>query len=1003
MGRIKEFFYKLRFLSKVKYFKRIQKALYSKLSVFQTIYYPEKYVVIQKKLIDLNIYQDLIEKHNDLERLVTQHNNKINLISRQIDDNIEKHSIVEILNNIDAYTLESLREISKVSFDLNNFSLKDSFPKKKEYISYVLSLGDIIDNYQNIKTQFSLIKEIENKTNSLPDKYLDADFKRAFQGFVNDQLYQIKKLGSKYYATPYIDGNIIELHNQKYIERHISDVIFDSLNGVSLDLEQRRAILSDPISNLTIAGAGAGKTLTICGKVKWLIEKCGISPQDILLLSYSKASAEDLDKKVSKISSALTVKTFHSLGLEILNRASGFKMAVEEQFKSYVKRYFDVEINGNTEVGKDMFQFLTLYLYSNVVDEKLYEDDGERYEELKKLDYITLKDRVSARGKDQLETIQKEYVKSYQELVIANWLYINGVNYEYEKSYEVVTSTIEKRQYTPDFYLSDYGIYIEHYGINKYGRAPQYTKAEEEKYLKGIEWKRRIHQNNNTVCIETFSYNFTEGNIFDVLKEELEKNGVELRPLTNEQIQASMNSIFEGRDLTSLMNLVTTFISLYKAQYSDETHFDQLSNNRFESKYETLRARLFLRICKNIYLYYISNLESQGKIDFDDMILKSIGALGKLSDYRYKYIIVDEFQDISQSRKSFLLKLIEHGSSKLFAVGDDWQAIYRFAGCDVEIFLKFKEIFKDAEINYITTTHRNSAELQEIIEPFITANPEQYKKHIQSAKHITKPISIVFHRNNRRRAFLSVLESISEENPAAKVLVLGRNRKDIDSIMGSDEVQVINYDRIICKRFDSMSITYKTVHQSKGLEEDYVILISGENARNGFPNKMEDDRMIEMVLGNSSSFPYAEERRLFYVAITRTRTRVYILSDKNRVSEFVKEIYDHIQIADSELAEDVKDSEKYLCPWCKSGKLVLRESANGDSRFYGCTNYPYCTYSINDFNAIKTNNRCPECNDFLVIRNGKNGKFIGCHNYPRCKYTRQIRDDIHRNSRIGFR
>ena len=142
-----------------------------------------------------------------------------------------------------------------------------------------------------------------------------------------------------------------------------------------------------------------------------------------------------------------------------------------------------------------------------------------------------------------------------------------------------------------------------------------------------------------------------------------------------------------GQEFNSLFNLIMTFLSLYKAQYPDKKGFEELRMYDFKFEYERKRTHEFLNICECVYDYYINEIRKQDKIDFDDMILQSINALNNTNDFKYKYIIVDEFQDISQSRKKFLQKLISHGNSKLFAVGDDWQAIYRFAGCDVNIFL----------------------------------------------------------------------------------------------------------------------------------------------------------------------------------------------------------------------------------------------------------------------------------------------------------------------------
>ena len=235
-------------------------------------------------------------------------------------------------------------------------------------------------------------------------------------------------------------------------------------------------------------------------------------------------------------------------------------------------------------------------------------------------------------------------------------------------------------------------------------------------------------------------------------------------------------------------------------------------------------------------------------------------------------------------------------------------------------------------------------------------------------------------------ALTKALEDIDKINSTAKVLVLGRNRRDIDTVI-SKEIQVIDYKTINHRDFPNLDITYSTVHGSKGLESDFVILVSGEDAQNGFPNKTEDDNVLNLLLGKKNDFAYAEERRLFYVALTRTKSIVYLLSEKGKSSEFVQEIKNKCFIMDDE--SEATASEEYRCPWCKSGYLVVRKAENGGKRFYGCSNYPYCSYTNDDMKSVYFNNRCPVCGDFLVVRNGKYGPFFGCHNFPRCKYKQQ--------------
>lgn len=233
-------------------------------------------------------------------------------------------------------------------------------------------------------------------------------------------------------------------------------------------------------------------------------------------------------------------------------------------------------------------------------------------------------------------------------------------------------------------------------------------------------------------------------------------------------------------------------------------------------------------------------------------------------------------------------------------------------------------------------------------------------------------------------ALSKALNDISIKNDTADVLVLGRNRRDIDSFI-CKEIQVIDYKTIFHADYPKLKISYSTVHGSKGLESDFVILISGEDAQNGFPNKTEDDNVLTLLLGKQNDFEYSEERRLFYVALTRTKSIVYLLSDKNKSSEFIKEIKDRCFIMTDE--SEVKNKNEYLCPWCKSGHLIVRKSEKDGRSFYGCSNFPYCTYTNYDMKAVYYNRRCPKCGDFLVVRKGTHGTFLGCHNYPRCNYT----------------
>lgn len=946
-------------------------------------------------------FANVVSAYNDYMQRVAIHNKHVLSVCDAYTSLIDKHPIAEILENILIYSKKTIEEYYKILNSSYEYVFANPCRHKEKYVSYKASIEEILRNYGIIKEQKSLIQRIDIELDNLPDIYIDPT--NDSTNALNNVLTLIDTYGTyerKYFKAPIIDENVIDRHNALFIERHLRDPIFDNVTGKNLDDEQRKAILCDAKSNLTIAGAGAGKTLTICGKVKYLLATGAAKENEILLLSYSRASANDLENKVSQIADNLTVETFHALGLKILTEVKGKKSAVEEQLKAYINQFFEEKLEENPRIANDIFQYFALYFYATPIYKKKYKNDGEIFNELKTSDFTTLKDRLRklSLNKDKHETLKKEFVKSNEELIIANYLFINGINYAYERPYEIDTSTPNKRQYTPDFYLIDYGIYLEHYGIDENGNAPQYDKEASEEYIRSIQWKRRIHGENKTKCLETYSYEFNDGTIFDRLKTRLLENGVEFRPLEQTDVFKALHNIHAEKDFSSLFNLVTTFISLYKAQFKDSSGFDELKKQFNDSLYNATRSRLFLDICKELYHYYMLSLRNSEKIDFDDMILQSTELLDFTQKFRYKYIIVDEFQDISQSRTKFLQKLIAHGNSKLFAVGDDWQAIYRFTGCDINVFLNFEKIFIGAKLNFITKTHRNSAELQEIAEPFITANPNQYKKHIKSALHQKNPVKIIYHNGNKADALTKALTDINAIATNAKVLVLGRNKHDIDAV-SCKKIQIHNYKTIKHADYPAFDLSYSTVHSAKGLECDFVVLISGEDAQNGFPNKTEDDAILTLLLGKESSFEYAEERRLFYVALTRTKHTVYLLADQSCPSIFIQEIKNKCFILEEESND--KEENEYSCPWCKSGHLVVKKSETTGKSFYGCSNYPYCCYTNNNMQAVHDNHRCPECGDFLILRRGKFGAFFGCHNYPYCKHTQQNVETKKRN-RIGF-
>ncbi len=923
-------------------------------------------------------YLDGINKHNaDVESL------------RIIIDSWNIKTVLDNPHKINSDYLEKYASASK------GLAAYKSLAKK--YKLFQEEVNEAAANLEVICRQYDLHEQYLALFDFPRGKYINLHTKRFIEAESNKIVLSALEEGKLYYYFDKHDklDSLVKAANEQFFEERLGNPLFDNINGRSLDDEQRRAVLTDEKSVLVVAGAGSGKTLTICGKVEYLLKECGVSPKDILLLSYSKKSADDLQIKISKINEGLTVGTFHKIGLEILKETRNKLFMVEDQYKAIIETYFREEMKKRPNMLQTILTYYGLYISATKHD-KRYTNEGDLYEDLKKADFKTLREQLLSFTNDinARETIKKELVKSFEEMAIANWYFINGIDYTYEAPYEYDVSTSNKRQYMPDFFLNGYHVYHEHYGINKDGEASQFNGFEESAYIEGMKWKKNIHESFQTDCIETYSYEFENGTIFEKLEKELKNRGIQFNPLTSDQIMEALDSIYESRLFISFINLTRTFLSLYKATYRDDTGFEELKNTVFRNMYEKHRASLFLDIIKDIYHYYIDYLNKEGKIDFDNMILQSTEELDHTNNFKFKYIIVDEFQDISISRMKFLKRLIKQGNSKLFAVGDDWQAIYRFSGCDLNIFLEFPKYFGDTAITKITTTHRNSQELQDIAGPFIKKNPEQFNKSINSERHLEHPVQIMLYFDKKYDAFLDVLSLIAKKDESASVLILGRNNKDFEDISVENRIykdQRASNDTktvIKCSDYPKMKLTFSTVHGSKGLEDDYVVLINADDGRTGFPNKMEDDELLDLVLSDKSEYEYAEERRLWYVALTRTRNYTYIIANVNNPSVFLQEIADQCLILNTGDFTDERTTE-VACPFCKTGKLVLRSKTNNGLPFFGCSNYPYCKYMINDSSAVIRNKRCPKCGDIMVLINGPRSLFYGCHNYPRCRYKEE--------------
>ena len=345
--------------------------------------------------------------------------------------------------------------------------------------------------------------------------------------------------------------------------------------------------------------------------------------------------------------------------------------------------------------------------------------------------------------------------------------------------------------------------------------------------------------------------------------------------IVNDYLSYIINEIFlsickniSDKDLSYFNNEITNFINLYKSYYTNSNYLDKITK-RTNNK--------LIKLINKIYYIYEDELNSQGLIDFNDMINLSIKLIKDKGLKRYyKYIIIDEFQDISISRYNLIKIIKESCNSKIFSVGDDYQSIYKFSGSNINMILKFKKYFGYTKIIKLDITYRNSYELIKVSTNFINKNKYQINKKIISNKHINKPIKIVYYIKNMNIKLKKILD-INKE-----FTILSRNNYDINYALDND----ITYDNNII--YNDKEYEYKTIHKSKGLEFENIIILKLDNTINGFPNKR-IDKLNRLILPKDK-YLYEEERRLFYVALTRSKNLVYLLVDKENPSIFVKEL-----------------------------------------------------------------------------------------------------------------
>jgi DNA helicase-4 len=818
----------------------------------------------------------------------------------------------------------------------------------------------------------------------------------------------------------------VNRHNLDYIEKakvqekHYLDNILREVDpNIVLDDNQREVVLTQEDYCLVIAGAGAGKTTTVAAKIKYLVDKMNVDPKQILVISFTNKAVEELQEKINKfLSIDCPITTFHSAGNAIIRKKVNQKLSIVDSSKLYyvLMDYFRGNLLHNERMVNNLILFFGSYFDApyegNDLNEFFNSVATARYETLKSDLNEYIQEISDTRSKKQV-TIANEILRSRQEVEIANFLYLNGIDYQYEPIYPF-NIQLARKPYTPDFIIrqGDNVAYIEHFGITESGQNNRFSQDEIESYKRAIKEKITLHGRHGTALIYTFSGYNDQRSLLDHLKEQLEKNRFALNPRSQREVVEKLVFSEQSRYIRKLIDLVCRFISNFKTNAYQVEDFSRMSNST-----KNVRAKLFLDICRGCYLEYQRYLSENDAVDFQDMINESARILREVKEMKqkldFKYIIVDEYQDISRQRFDLTKELSTVTDAKIIAVGDDWQSIYAFSGSDITLFTKFCEIMGYGKLLKIVNTYRNAQEVIDIAGNFIQKNSSQIQKELISPKSIKDPVIIYTYDSTKKtnqessrsgfiyaiaNAVEVAIEQIIKFNKEdskgwnSNILLLGRFGFDGDNLARSGLFEYITRgSKIRSVKYPKLDITFMTAHSSKGLGYDNVIVINGRNEKYGFPSKIEDDPVLSFVIKEDRSIEYAEERRLFYVAMTRTKNRVFFIAPEQNPSEFLLEIkrdYKSVLLRGNWHENQYRQVYRKICPIC-GYPLQFRYKNSYGLRLYICTNEPeLCGFLTNDLQGKKMSiQKCNKCsNGYLVVKRSSDGKtqpFLGCTNYSR--------------------
>jgi len=684
----------------------------------------------------------------------------------------------------------------------------------------------------------------------------------------------------------------ITFYNDYFVrERLANSPLFKTAETLVLSEEQKKAIIIDDKHNLVIGGAGSGKTRTITTRIAYLVQrKDNVAPDKILALAYTNVAADEMRQRLQKKHGIdIDISTFHALGYKIIRDHTNQRPQVCTKKEKDLKiRQFILEALQDKKFKSLFLDYLAYYF-----EEELKEQDFQEKEK-----YFTYMNEM------RYTTLNNKTVQSISERNIANFLFIHNIDFEYERLVDWADKDEEDKQYHPDFYLPEYDVYIEHWGLSakgKEGQVPEWFSITSEEYKKERQWKLGQYQKHNKILIETWEFERHNG----LLLANLEQNLISTIPLIS-LTPKTYEELIEHTHLSKqreIERLIAFFIQIAKSNMLSEKKI----RKRLSSQNFSIKQKLFARISLEIFKRYQAFLKKEHKIDFNDMINGAVKIIHKYPRAylnRYDHVLIDEFQDISFQRLQLIRGFVNQNSdTKLFCVGDDWQSIYQFTGSNLGYFTEFEHIFPHPAISILHQNYRSSQKIVAMSNDLIANNLHQiFKKTYSENGPGEKPILFVFHNekasnyNIRLHYMFKFIEAlISQGAEPEDIMVLSRFTyilNKVKMLCASVSISIQEEVNGVVKR---KGVRFYSAHKSKGSEAKYVLVIELTAGTYGFPCEIRDSSVFKVVQMSVKQNYIEEERRLFYVALTRSKKYLFLFSIQDKESLFLAEIKPYVQ------------------------------------------------------------------------------------------------------------